>query len=219
MGDLPIELARLASGLSHVISPYGGGLRTTLQPYSGRDCLCLPTVGRSPEVKIASGLQQARAARPPVRHVDVMQAWHRANLEHAFNLVGAEQVDTMQSDNQSNHRRGKTASTQQARLTVRSLGSRGELRGEGAAIMVGGGHRSLVCQGRSGCEGGMGCSSHVAKTLTRLSRAVVVIALVAWQRFSGVCRSPRHVKLGLMLEGSIAPCPLAGMPSRLRPKV
>jgi hypothetical protein len=50
----------------------------------------------------------------------------------------------------------------------------------------------------------MGCSSHVAKTLTRRARAVVVIALVAWARVCGVCRSPRHAKLGLMLEGSVA---------------
>jgi hypothetical protein len=52
----------------------------------------------------------------------------------------------------------------------------------------------------------MGCSSHVAKTLTRRARAVVVIAVVAWLKVSGVCRSPRHAKLGLMLEGSVAPC-------------
>jgi hypothetical protein len=84
----------------------------------GWDCLCLPTVGRTSEVKIASGSQHVRPAGPPVRHVDVMQPWHQANLEHAFSRVGSVQVDTMQSGNQSNHRRGKAASTQQARLAV-----------------------------------------------------------------------------------------------------
>jgi hypothetical protein len=102
------------------------------------------------------------------------------------------------------------AESKHAASTPHGLLGAAESCGEGAAIMVGGGVLTgvwpLVCQGRSGCEGGMGCSSHVAKTLTRRARTVIVIALVAWARVCGVCRSPRHAKLGLMLEGSVLPC-------------
>ena len=65
-----------------------------------------------------------------------MQPWHTANLEHAFSLVGSVQVDTMQSDNQSSHRRGKEQA--RSKHASWSLGP-AESCGEGAAIMVGGG--------------------------------------------------------------------------------
>ena len=49
----------------------------------------------------------------------------------------------------------------------------------------------------------MGCSSHVAKTLTRRARAVVVIASVTLLAFAG----RRDMQsLAWVLEGSIVPC-------------
>jgi hypothetical protein len=95
----------------------------TLQPYSLSPCGRAKFRGKDSERRSTTLELQGR----PVRHVDVMQPWHWANLEHTFNLVGSMQVDTMQSDNQRNHRRGK----QQARCkhASRSLGTRGELRG------------------------------------------------------------------------------------------